>query len=143
LRANFCGALPFPSVSENKKAAGAFLGVLSTPVARVVSAKLCPILEGDQRDGAIYLVTLLVESGSGVPVGLGVVEDPCGVEEVGIKDVGSGRTALDLFPLELDRHHALAAHSRSEGEDVSSVLLVLNGWDSLLTKKQSNQCYSS
>jgi len=70
----------------------------STPVVRVVSTKLCPILEGDQRDSAIELITLLVESGIGVPVNLGIVEDTSRIKEIGVEDVRSKWTALDLLP---------------------------------------------
>ena len=97
LSANFCGAIPFPSVSENKKAVGAFF---QPPVqlSGLYPPNFGPVIEGDQRDSAIDWVTLLVESDIGIPV-----KSFPGPKEInGRQHIKGKRTALDLFPLKLD-----------------------------------------
>jgi len=106
----------------------------STPVVRVVSTKLCPILEGDQRDSAIELITLLVESGTGVPVTLGVVEhleSLPSTKEIRRQHILGKWTSLDLLPLKHNWRHTLASHRGSEWQSVSPIVLVGDGGGSL------------
>ena len=77
----------------------------STPVVGVVSTKRCPVLEGDQRDSAIELVTLLVESCIRVPVNFSIVEHLESLpssKEISGQHIKGECTALDLLPLKLD-----------------------------------------
>ena len=70
---------------------GSILVIATSPVVWVVSTKLCTILEGHQRDSAIHLITLLMESGIGVPMNLGIVE--------GSKSLESKTSEVNGLPL--------------------------------------------
>ena len=83
---------------------GSILVIATSPVVWVVSTKLCNILEGHQRDSAIHLITLLMESGCRVSMNLGIIEhleSLPSTKEISGQHIKGEWTSLDLLPLNL------------------------------------------